>query len=479
MSEDRRSSMCVTEIANKNNNMERPFLGKLYFALFLWKTGLGDLEAARRYLAEAMKPLPSLVERQEELLQVIADWAVKQPYGPPSALAQRALDNLPGASTGSGRLRRRALGKIHVAQAFAEYAMGHGAQTRRHVLNGLRYDPSFLKNRGVVAILARSFLNKRISDLNSMCDRCQPDERVPQSVISGIEAALDCAVDSAKPITSEEPGKKNYLVQAGGRLYILRLIGKDVLEQRIAAIERVRAVGVPAPAILASASLSATDNERAWLLEEWMPGSWFDPPEMSCADELATAADLGRHLRRLHTINTKGFGWISSAQLDAPYSTFAAWLDSRQQLIAEGCMIGAIPEATLPALDVAARFLRESYAGPPVLCHLDLAIGNILLDEGRVTAIIDWESQGGGDPAYDIAVFLTRMSPFWYPAKDSVILTAVLQAYGADEPDNFYRRVVAQRLLFAATEVARLMNGSDDGYLNACQSILAHANLVH
>lgn len=461
--------------------MEKLFLGKLCFALLLRKTGLGNLDAARQYLVKAMQVAPSLVERQEELSRLIAFWAMEQPPDSRLTLVQRVLDSLPGDSAGSSQLWHRVLGKMHVSQAFSEYAKGHAGQVWRHILRGLRHDPSHLKNRGVIAIFARSFLNKRIPDLRSTNDDGDLGESAPpQSVASRVEEVLGCAIDSARCLKGLS-GSKIYLIKANEWSYVLRLLGRDVLEQAVAVVKRVRAVGVPTPDIVAFASLSAADDEPVWLLEEWSSGSWFIPPNMSLADELIVITDLGRHLRDLHRINTKGFGSISSAQLDAPYPTFEAWLDHRQQTIEEGCSLGAIPESALSALVAADRLLRETFAGPPVLCHADLGRGNILVDAGRVKAIIDWGDAVGGDPAYDIALLFSSMSIYWRPQKIGALLPAFLRAYGADGSEGFYRRVIAHRLLYAAHEAAWLVCEDKDGneYFDAYQSILADAGLVH
>ncbi|HEY5821339.1 MAG TPA: aminoglycoside phosphotransferase family protein [Propionibacteriaceae bacterium] len=41
-------------------------------------------------------------------------------------------------------------------------------------------------------------------------------------------------------------------------------------------------------------------------------------------------------------------------------------------------------------------------AGHPVLLHGDLIPGNLLVDRGRLTAVIDWGGIGAGDPAQDL-----------------------------------------------------------------------------
>jgi aminoglycoside phosphotransferase (APT) family kinase protein len=289
-------------------------------------------------------------------------------------------------------------------------------------------------------------------------------------------------MDSVERITSGSSGNRIYLVRSGEQPYILRLLAKGAVEKRIAIVERVLAAGVPTPAILASDSVSVGGRDLSWLLEEWVPGSWFRPSTMSYADQLSAVADLGRYLRRLHSIKAGGFGRISSARLEAPYRTLAAWLDSRQQAISQACFRGAIPETTLRALDGADHLLRRTYAGLPVLGHGDLADCNVLVAGGRVSAIIDWESITGTDPAYDIAVFWTDMGYYWYPMEDRQMLDALLQAYSADEPDDFRRRVIAHRVLLVATEVCGFIDEEDTyhrHYYRMYQAIMADAGLVN
>ena len=467
------------------NSGQRPFLANLYFALFLQRIGQKDFSEAQGYLAEAMELFPGLGEQLEKLSQLIIDCAFSQLSSPPLALAASVLDSLPSNFAALAQLRRRVLGKIHIAQAFGEYAAGHSSQACRHVLTGVRHDPSFLKNRGVISILAKSVLNYHPPAIDQIHGPSDPDETIPKSVIDEVEAVLGSAVDRVEPIgryaniehieailqgsaadsvesdESENRSDSVYLIQAGTQPYALRLVEKDMLRQHIAVEDLVRAVGVPIPTTLASSEPMA-NNEPAWLLEEWVSGSWFDPSRVSHADELTIAADLGRYLCRLHTIRAKGFGWISSPQLDAPYRTFGAWLDGRERVMEEACLTGAMPETVLPVLDTAVRFLRESYGGPPVLCHRDLQRANIMIEGTRITAIIDWEGQEACDPAYDIAVLLSRMSRFWCPPKDNEILTAILRGYDPAGPDDFRRRIIAHRLLFAAREVARLVKSGDD-----------------
>src|SRR5205814_9828570 len=58
-------------------------------------------------------------------------------------------------------------------------------------------------------------------------------------------------------------------------------------------------------------------------------------------------------------------------------------------------------DALLKAWDEALEL--PDYDGPPVWVHSDLLRGNVLIDQGRIAAVIDFGGVHVGDPALDIA----------------------------------------------------------------------------
>jgi aminoglycoside phosphotransferase (APT) family kinase protein len=44
------------------------------------------------------------------------------------------------------------------------------------------------------------------------------------------------------------------------------------------------------------------------------------------------------------------------------------------------------------------------WQGPPTLAHTDLSPGNVLVEAGRLAAVIDWSCVGAGDPTVDLVV---------------------------------------------------------------------------
>jgi aminoglycoside phosphotransferase (APT) family kinase protein len=53
--------------------------------------------------------------------------------------------------------------------------------------------------------------------------------------------------------------------------------------------------------------------------------------------------------------------------------------------------------------------LSQPFSGEPVWFHGDIAIGNLLVRDGRLAAVIDFGCAGVGDPACDLAIAWTML----------------------------------------------------------------------
>jgi aminoglycoside phosphotransferase (APT) family kinase protein len=59
------------------------------------------------------------------------------------------------------------------------------------------------------------------------------------------------------------------------------------------------------------------------------------------------------------------------------------------------------------ATEVWERALASAWQGPPVWLHGDVASGNLLVRDGRLSAVIDFGTSGVGDPACDLSIAWT------------------------------------------------------------------------
>lgn len=82
--------------------------------------------------------------------------------------------------------------------------------------------------------------------------------------------------------------------------------------------------------------------------------------------------------------------------------------------------LGALPER-MRALEAGVKVLESAVVSCPEarhLVHSDLLHFNVLADDGRITAVLDWGSSIYGDFLYDIA-WLAFWAP-WFPAWDGI-----------------------------------------------------------
>jgi aminoglycoside phosphotransferase (APT) family kinase protein len=135
-----------------------------------------------------------------------------------------------------------------------------------------------------------------------------------------------------------------------------------------------------------------------WAVYRWLEG---ENATVECvADPRQAAQDLAHFIAALQRIDPTGGpppGPHNSAR-GVPLATRDA--DTRAAIAALHGRLdtGAVTAAWEAALQVPA------WRGPPVWIHGDLQAGNLLLRQGRLSAVIDFGCLGVGDPACDLAV---------------------------------------------------------------------------
>ena len=109
--------------------------------------------------------------------------------------------------------------------------------------------------------------------------------------------------------------------------------------------------------------------------------------------------------------------------------------------------------------------LSAAWTGEPVWFHGDVAAGNLLVEDGALTAVIDFGTAGVGDPACDLAIAWTLFSgesrdefraavgqddATWVRARGWVLWKAMLGLSGSlggdEERAAHERRVIADVL---------------------------------
>lgn len=140
-----------------------------------------------------------------------------------------------------------------------------------------------------------------------------------------------------------------------------------------------------------------------WSVRGWLPGETADPDRI---DDLSRfAVDVARFVRALQRCDVAGgppagpHSWYRGAS-PAHYDH-----ETRRYLAA---LTGRVDTARAAAVWDAA--LAAGWRGSPVWFHGDIAAGNLLVVDGRLTAVIDFGTSGVGDPACDLVIAWTMFS---------------------------------------------------------------------
>lgn len=140
-----------------------------------------------------------------------------------------------------------------------------------------------------------------------------------------------------------------------------------------------------------------------WSVYRWLEGEDATVERISNLSEFAVA--LAHFLTALQHIDA------ADGPPPGPHNFFRGGplevydAETRQALVA---LKGEVDTATAASVWTAA--LSAPWHGPPVWFHGDVAAGNLLVENGRLCAVIDLGCAGVGDPACDLAVAWTFLS---------------------------------------------------------------------
>jgi aminoglycoside phosphotransferase (APT) family kinase protein len=133
-----------------------------------------------------------------------------------------------------------------------------------------------------------------------------------------------------------------------------------------------------------------------WTVAPWLPGRTPGDPH-DPVDRAALAADLAAFVRALHAVDPMG----GPAKTGTGRGVPLAGLDEGvRRGLATSVGLADIRDRVLAVWQDAVA--APAYDGPPVWIHGDLMTGNLLVDGGRLSAVIDWGGLGLGDPAPDL-----------------------------------------------------------------------------
>jgi homoserine kinase type II len=275
-----------------------------------------------------------------------------------------------------------------------------------------------------------------------------------ESELDGLVAAYDLGQKrSARGI---EAGTVNtsYVLELDSGRYFLRIYeeqGAAGAEAEARLLLHLAAAGVPTPAPVAGrdgAMVRVVAGKPAAVFP-WVTGDMLCLPSVTC--DAATA--VGRALARMHLAGPApapapplGGGRFGADELVARCDRVAKSSDPEARVQAE------------PLRDAIIRIDRRRRTDlPSGLVHGDLFRDNVLWHEGKIAALLDFESAHKGPFAYDLAV--TILSWSYRDAFDFDLARAILDGYrevrelAANELEGLYAETVFGALRFTVTRI--------------------------
>ncbi|MFD6624406.1 aminoglycoside phosphotransferase family protein [Streptomyces diastaticus] len=204
------------------------------------------------------------------------------------------------------------------------------------------------------------------------------------------------------PVTPVDPqGWDNRTFRLGDELAARLPSG----ESYVAAVEKedrylpllARHLPLAVPEVVATAR-PGSGYPFPWSVRRWLPGNTVTPD----IDRGALASDLGGFLAALRKVPSEG------GPVGGSHSHFRGCHPSVYSSQVEAALITLKDEVDAKTCEaIWADALTSAWPQAPVWFHGDVAAGNMLLTEGRLSAVIDFGTCGVGDPACDLVMAWT------------------------------------------------------------------------
>ena len=139
-----------------------PAAGAARFYLEAAVMGFGseDRQLAETSLASGLALAPKLLEAEEPLWAILSHYTYSSTVETSTAFCQSLFTNLLPQTRRLGQLKLKFISRLHMKDVYRQLRAGSVVRPREHLLPGIRHDPSWLLNRGVLAILIRSSLTR-------------------------------------------------------------------------------------------------------------------------------------------------------------------------------------------------------------------------------------------------------------------------------------------------------------------------------
>lgn len=188
---------------------------------------------------------------------------------------------------------------------------------------------------------------------------------------------------------------QSWRFEIGGEPFVLRrapsaewVAGRALDMAREAAVIRcAQAGGVPAPEVVAE--LTPADEIGLGFIMRCVPGS--PDPENALSSPPALLEEIAAAMAKVHALDPAALPFLPVLEPAAGVEALAA------QFAEAG--------GDRPPIALGLAWLRANLPAPaaPTVLHGDLRIGNVMVEDGHLSAVLDWELAHLGDPHEDLA----------------------------------------------------------------------------
>jgi aminoglycoside phosphotransferase (APT) family kinase protein len=161
---------------------------------------------------------------------------------------------------------------------------------------------------------------------------------------------------------------------------------------------QARGVGVPTPEVLGVEQVDHDGGLLSFSIQRLMPGRALDElaGELPASDLERLVVDGGELLARVHSVvPDRGI----RHELQPPAERFVA----RCACVADQAFGPAAAAVVARGADLLREEVMTRPAPRPVLAHSDWLPKHLLIDDGAIVGVIDWERAGPASPAFDLA----------------------------------------------------------------------------
>lgn len=197
-----------------------------------------------------------------------------------------------------------------------------------------------------------------------------------------------------------EDGRKMILKVAPRKEVRLMSCEKELMKTEVGAMRLAAQNGISGVAEVYYYEENSEICSSSYFFMEQIEGSGYHivKEELSLEKQEVLEREIGRFLQSIHQVKGKKFGHFCEEGLQFS-RWFSAFYHMTEGVIADGIGmgidIGTEYAAILKKLKEHQEFFRE--VTEPVLVHFDSWAGNILIKDGKLAGVIDWERALWGD----------------------------------------------------------------------------------